>query len=273
MFSIRLKNGVKIPVLGLGTWRLSGEETIEIVKKALKMGYKHIDTAERYGNEAEIGIAIEKFDRDKLFLTSKVWYDHLHYQDILSACKDSLKKLRTDYLDLYLVHWPNPFIDMKETFQALKELYSKGMIKWVGVSNFTMRHLKKALPICESLSLPIIINQVEFHPFLYQGDLLNFCRKNHILLTAYRPIAKGLVNENSIIRQIAEKYQKTPAQVTLKWFIQQEIIAIPKASSEEHLRENIDIFDFKLEDLDFQKIKGQNQNRRLVKIDIADFDN
>lgn len=272
MYSIKLQNGIKIPVIGLGTWRLSGNETTEVVRMALKMGYNHIDTAEMYGNEAEIGIAIKEFDRDKLFLTSKVWYDHLHYKDVISACKESLKKLGTDFLDLYLIHWPNPTIDMKETFQALKELYSKGRVKGVGVSNFIIKHLKQALPICESLSLPIIVNQVEFHPFLYQEDLLIFCRENHIYLTAYRPIAKGLVNENPIIRQVAKKYQKTPAQVTLRWLIQQEIIAIPKASSEKHLRENIEVFDFELEYSDIKKIREQNQNQRIVNTEIADFD-
>lgn len=144
---------------------------------------------------------------------------------------------------------------MKETFQALKELYSEGTVKAVGVSNFTIKNLKLALDVCQSISLPITVNQVEFHPFLYQESLLNFCRKNNVFLTAYRPIAKGLVNDNLIIRQIAQKYQKSPAQITLRWLTQLDIITIPKASSEEHLTENINIFDFELEKSDMEKMK------------------
>jgi len=270
--SITLNNKTDIPILGLGTWRLSGDETINVVKKALKIGYNHIDTAEMYGNEKEIGEAIKDVDRTKLFLTSKVWYDNLHYQDVISACNGSLKKLGTNYLDLYLIHWPNPSIDMKETFQALKELYSEGTVKAVGVSNFTIKNLKLALDVCQSISLPITVNQVEFHPFLYQEVLLDFCRENHIYLTAYRPIAKGLVNDNLIIRQIAQKYQKSPAQITIRWLTQQNIITIPKASSEEHLKENINIFDFELEKSDIEKMKQVNQDNRMVYKDIAGFD-
>jgi diketogulonate reductase-like aldo/keto reductase len=249
LHSITLNNQSNIPVLGLGTWRLAGKEATETVRKAIQMGYNHIDTAEMYGNENE----------------------NLNYQSVIHACKESLKKLRTDYLNLYLIHWPNPSIDMKVTFLALKELYSEGLIKAVGVSNFTIRHLKQALPLCQSLSLPIVTNQVEFHPFLYQESLLNFCRKNNIYLTAYRPIAKGLVNENKIINQIAKKYQKTPVQITLRWLIQQDIIAIPKASSEKHLKENLDIFDFELDQSDIEKIKEVNQNKRMVNTEFADF--
>jgi len=272
LHSITLNNQSNIPVLGLGTWRLAGKEATETVKKAIKMGYNHIDTAEMYGNEKQISEAIKNFDREKLFLTSKVWYENLNYQSVIHACKKSLKELRTDYLNLYLIHWPNPSIDMKETFQALKELYSEGLIRAVGVSNFTIRHLKQALPLCQSLSLPIVTNQVEFHPFLYQESLLNFCRKNNIYLTAYRPIAKGLVNENNIINQIAKKYQKTPVQITLRWLIQQNIVVIPKASSEKHLKENLDIFDFELDHLDIETIKEVNQNKRMVNSEFADFD-
>ena len=272
MYSLTLNNQSNIPILGLGTWRLVGKEATETVKKAIQMGYTHIDTAEMYDNEIQISEAIKSFDHKKLFLTSKVWYDDLHYQSVIHACKESLKKLKIDYLDLYLIHWPNPSIDMQETFQALKELYSAGLIKAVGVSNFTIRHLKQALPICQSLSLPIVTNQVEFHPFLYQESLLNFCRKNNIYLTAYRPIAKGLVNQNKIIHQIAKKYKKTPIQITLRWLIQQDIIAIPKASSEKHLKENLDIFNFKLDNSDTEIIKTVNQNKRLAKSEFSDFD-
>jgi diketogulonate reductase-like aldo/keto reductase len=267
-----LNNKKNIPILGLGTWRLSGEETAKVVKMALQIGYNHIDTAEMYGNEEEIGDALKDFDRSKIFITSKVWYENLHYHDLISSCQTSLKKLGTNYLDLYLIHWPNPAIDMKESFQALQKLYEEKKVKAIGVSNFTIKNLKKALEICQSLSLPLSINQVEFHPFLFQESLLNFCRENNVYLTAYRPIAKGMVNDDPIIRKIAEKYQKTPAQITLKWLTQQDIITIPKASSEGHLRENINIFDFQLEKSDIDKLKKVNQNKRMVYKDIADFE-
>lgn len=272
LYSITLNNKKNIPILGLGTWRLSGEETAKVVKMALQIGYNHIDTAEMYGNEEEIGDALKDFDRSKIFITSKVWYENLHYHDLISSCQTSLKKLGTNYLDLYLIHWPNPAIDMKESFQALQKLYEEKKVKAIGVSNFTIKNLKKALEICQSLSLPLSINQVEFHPFLFQESLLNFCRENNVYLTAYRPIAKGMVNDDPIIRKIAEKYQKTPAQITLKWLTQQDIITIPKASSEGHLRENINIFDFQLEKSDIDKLKKVNQNKRMVYKDIADFE-
>lgn len=266
-----LIKGVNIPVLGLGTYLLEGKQATETVTKAIKMGYTHIDAAEGYGNELEVGEAIKNFDRIKLFITSKVIPDNLHYQSVIHACKESLRKLQTDYLDLYLIHWPNPSIDLKETFQAFKELYSEGLIKAIGVSNFTIKRLKQAIPICQSLSLTIVINQVEFHPFLYQEELLNFCRENNIYLTAYRPIVRGAVRESKIISEIAKTCNKTPVQITLRWLIQQDIIAVPKAASEEHLRENLDIFDFELEQSDIEQIKNVNHNLRVVNSGFPDF--
>jgi len=264
-------NDVNIPVIGLGTFPLKGKQAIEIVKKAIQMGYTHIDTAEAYDNEQEIGEALKDFDRKKLFITSKVRPDNLHYQSVINSCKESLKKLNSDYLNLYLVHWPNPSIDMKETFQAFKELYSKGLIKAIGVSNFTIKRLKQAIPICQSLLLNIAVNQVEFNPLLYQEELLDFCRKNNIYITAYRPIIMGAVGKLKIISEIANKYNKTPAQITLRWLIQQEVIAIPKTSSEKHLRENLNIFDFELDQCDIEEIKKVNHNLRMINNEFPDF--
>jgi len=271
--TVLLNNDKNIPVLGLGTWKLSGPETIDIIKEALKIGYNHIDTAEMYGNEKEIGLAIQNTPREKLFITSKVWHTNLHYEDTLKACKQSLEKLKTEYLDLYLIHWPNPGIDMEETFSAFKELYLNRKVMAVGVSNFTIRHLQHALSVCEKLSLPITINQVEFHPLFYQESLLRYCHSNNINITAFCPLARGLTLTDPVIQELALKYKKTPAQITLKWLTQQKIIAIPKASSKNHLIENIDIFNFKLEETDLNMIKKEvNQNKRTVRIDIADFD-
>jgi diketogulonate reductase-like aldo/keto reductase len=273
MYSITLSNNTKIPILGLGTWSLSGDEVSAAVEKALKMGYTHIDTAENYDNEAEIGEVIQGFDRKKLFITSKVWYEHLDYYDVINACKKSLKNLKTDYLNLYLIHWPNPAgWDMKATFEALKKLYSDGIIKGVGVSNFVKKHLDQAIPICNSLKLPILVNQVEFHPFLYQKELFNYCKSFDIHIVAYCPIARGLILNEKTINYMALKYQKSPAQISLKWLVQKNIIAIPRSTSEKHLQENIDIFDFEIADLDIKKIDAVNQNKRVAPVDFSDFD-
>ena len=273
VYSITLSNNIKIPILGLGTWTLSGDEASISVEKALKMGYTHIDTAEMYNNEAEIGEVIQGFDREKIFITSKVWYEHLDYHGVINACKKSLAKLKTDYLNLYLIHWPAPTSwDMKATFEALKQLYSDGLIKGMGVSNFAKKHLDKAIPVCNSLKLPILVNQVEFHPFLYQEELFNYCKSFDIHIVAYCPIARGLILKEKTINQIAVKYQKTPAQISLRWLVQKNIIAIPKSTSEKHLQDNISIFDFEISDFDMKKIDAINQNKRLVNLNFSDFD-
>lgn len=273
MYSINLANNIKIPILGLGTFRLSGDKLSTSVEKALKMGYTHIDTAENYDNETEIGEVIQSFDRKKLFITSKVWYKHLDYHDVINACKKSLKKLKTDYLNLYLIHWPDPAgWNMKTTFEALKKLYCDGLIKGVGVSNFVKKHLNKAIPICHSLELPILVNQIEFHPLLYQKELFDYCKSFDIQIVAYCPIAQGLILKEKTINQIALKYQKTPAQISLRWLVQKNIIAIPRSSSEEHLRDNINIFDFEIADLDMEKIDTVNQNKRVINVNWSNFD-
>lgn len=257
----------------MGTGTLSGDEGSAAVEKALKMGYTHIDTAEIYDNEAEIGEVIQGFDRKKLFITSKVWYEHLDYHDVINACKKSLTKLKTDYLNLYLIHIPDPVDwDMKATFEALKKLYSEGLIKGVGVSNFVKKYLDKAIPICNSLKLPILVNQVEFHPFLYQKELFNYCKSFDIHIVAYCPIARGLILKEKTINHIALKYQKSPAQISLRWLVQKNIIAIPRSTSEKHLHDNINIFNFEIADLDIKKIDAVNQNKRLVSFDFSDFD-
>jgi len=273
MYSITLTNNTKIPILGLGTWSLSGNVVSASVEKALKLGYTHIDTAEMYENETEIGEVIHGFDRKKLFITSKVWYKHLDYPGVINACKESLKKLKTDYLNLYLIHWPDPAgWNMKGTFEALKKLNSDGLVKGVGVCNFVKKHLEKAIPICNSLELPILVNQIEFHPFFYQKELFNYCKSFGIHTVAYCPIAQGLILKEKTINQIAQKYQKTPAQISLRWLIQKNIVAIPRSTSEKHLQDNINIFDFKIADLDMKKIDAVNQNKRVVSVDFSDFD-
>ena len=267
----KLRDGNEIPAIGLGTWQLKGDQCINAVKLALEIGYRHIDTAEIYGNEREIGIAINNFPRDEIFITSKVSGNHLKFNNVIKSCELSLRNLNTNYLDLYLIHWPNPFVSLRETFKAIKKLHDDGKIISFGVSNFDLNLLKKALEIEE---IPICVNQVEFHPFFYQKDLLEFCKKHNIILVAYSPLARGRINENKIIKEIARKYEKTPAQISLRWIIQKGAIPIPKASTKEHLKENIDVFNWSIskeDELKIDNIKKFNLNPISFAFKILNF--
>lgn len=266
-----LNNKTEIPSIGLGTWELNGSQCIHVVKKSLELGYRHMDTAEMYMNESEIGIAIKNFPREKLFITSKVWPEGLDYYKVLAACEQSLAKLETHYLNLYLIHWPNKVLNYEEILKAFKLLYQKGKIKAFGVSNFTINHLKDIIPICKKLNLPLTVNQVEFHPLLYQKELLEFCKKNKIIITAYSPLARGKITENEIIKEIAEKYDKTPSQISLKWLLQKEMVVIPKASSEEHLKQNLEL-DLKLNKEDVNKIDNIKEKTRIINPSFAEFE-
>jgi diketogulonate reductase-like aldo/keto reductase len=259
-----LNNDIEIPLIGLGTWKIKGREVSEVIPRAIDMGYRHIDTAEMYGNEEEIGSAIKGFDRETLFITSKVTAQHLEYQQILEACKKSLSSLKTDYLDLYLIHWPNSSIDMEKPMEAFQKLYEDKKILSFGISNFTIRHIKNILPISEKLNLPVTVNQIEFHPLLYEKQLAEFCNANRIAVTAYCPLARGKVLDEPTIKEIAGQKEKSPAQVALRWSFQKGNIIIPKASSRKHLAENLDIFGFALSQEDMDKIDGIGKNERVV---------
>jgi diketogulonate reductase-like aldo/keto reductase len=260
----KLNNSVEIPIVGLGTWDIRGSQTEEVLSHAFRLGYRHIDTAEMYGNEREIGAALKTFDREKIFITSKVSPDHLSYQQVLDACERSLEALGTGYIDLYLIHWPNSSIDIRDTMEAFLKLYKDKKIRTFGVSNFTIRHLEKTLPLSEELSLPVSVNQIEFHPLIKEADLLEFCRKNKITVTAYCPLAKGKVLNNPVIKALAGEKRKTPAQISLRWSIQKGNVVIPKASSSEHLAENADVFAFELTPEDMDRIDGIEGNVRIV---------
>jgi diketogulonate reductase-like aldo/keto reductase len=259
--NLKLKSGHGMPVLGLGTWNLTGKRCEEIVRKALELGYRHIDTAEIYGNEGEIGRAIEGFGRSSLFITSKVWLTELGRDRLLRSCAASLKRLGTDYLDLYLVHWPNDKVPLSETMGAMAELVERGMVRSVGVSNFDVSRCKAA---AGASTVPVSVNQVEFHPHLYQKDLLGFCREEGIVLTAYSPLARGDVLGDTVIGEIAGRHGKTPAQVSLRWLLQHGTVAIPKSGSETHLIENMGIFGWKLGPDDMKRIDEIGVFRRQV---------
>ncbi|MFH2021448.1 MAG: aldo/keto reductase [archaeon] len=259
-------NNIEMPELGLGTWRLSGQKCFDAVKIALRLGYKHIDTAEMYGNHKEVGNAISGTNRKKFFLTSKVTPLNLSYNGVKNSCKKALSELGTDYLDLYLVHWPNPLFSIKETFRAMEELKKDGKIRAYGVSNFTIKNLEDAKKYGDFLT-----NQVEFHPYLYQKKLFNYCTEKGIVLTAYSPIARGAVFKDEKILAIGKKHKKTPGQISLRWLLDKKMIVIPKASTEEHIKENMEVFDFKLTKDDTDILDNLPQ-KRIVNFGIRKWD-
>ena len=255
---------IKIPRLGFGTWQIKGKECVSAVLQALSTGYRHIDTAQIYDNEAEVGKAVEssKIPRNEVFLTTKVWKDFLDFREILINVSKSLERLRVDYVDLLLIHWPNPQYPLEETLEAFKELVDTKKVRAAGLSNFNVKLMKKARKLYPSL----ICNQVEYHPFLSQKSVLREVRKNKMFLTAYSPLARGLVSKNPVLKSIAKKYGKTPAQTALRWLMDQEdIVMIPKSKNEKHIRDNFEIFNFKLTSEDHEKINAlQIKNKRTV---------
>ena len=264
----RLKSGYEMPILGLGTWRLDGEECTTAVSTARELGYTHIDTADMYGNHVEVGKALAGLDRSALFVTSKVGPDDLRHDDLIATCERNLEELGLDYLDMYLLHWPNPDIPMEETFEALGELHGDGKVRSIGVSNFIINRLAQAIEISE---LPICTNQVEFHPLLYQEELLRFCEANDIVVTAYCPLGRTEALDNEVVKSVAAEHGKTPAQVCLRWLFQKGIIVIPKSRSAERMRENMEIFDWELSAEAEQRIDAIPEQKRVVRLPIAEF--
>lgn len=254
----------KVPKLGFGTWLIKGSSCVKAVRSALDIGYRHIDTAQIYGNEAEVGLALTEsgVPREEIFLVTKVWRDSLDAKGVISSAEESLKKLKTDYVDLLLIHWPQPKVPLKETFSAMKQLLGQQKIKFIGVSNFPVELVeisKKEIP-------EVICNQVEYHPFLDQGALLKALRKHNMFLTAYSPLARNRVFKNKTIQEIGAKYSKTAGQVVLRWLIEQEnVVAIPKAAKKKHAESNFNIFDFQLNESDRLLLGSMHsQNQRLV---------
>jgi diketogulonate reductase-like aldo/keto reductase len=242
----------KVPSLGLGTWRLSGEECVWAVERALALGYRHVDTAQMYANEGEVGRSIRNssVDREEIFLVTKVRTSSFSHHNVLRSTRESLKKLQTEYVDLLLMHWPNPSVPLGETLGAMRELQEEGSVKHVGVSNFPPSMVEEATEHAE-----IFCNQVEYHPYRTQDELLAQARDMDYLLTAYSPVAKGRILNDATLREIGQAYDKTPAQVTLRWLIQQEkVVAIPKAASEDHLRSNFEVFDFELSNEEMERV-------------------
>ncbi len=254
---------MKIPPIGLGTWQLTGAECTKTVMLALQIGYRHIDTAHVYENHHAISKAIKGFDRKQLFITSKLSLDQVDPHDVQrsvhNACNLALKELDTEYLDLYLIHWPDRSLPLLKIFQAIEILVQEKKVRQAGVSNFTLHHIEDLL---KGGSKPLF-NQVEFHPYLYQKELLHFCRDQGIELVAYRPFGKGQLLNDPVLKEIGQIHRKNTAQIILRWLIEKQIPVIPKASSEKHLRENLDVFDFVLSDQEIQQIKQLHRNKRF----------
>ncbi|MFW5749728.1 MAG: aldo/keto reductase [Halanaerobium sp.] len=263
----KLKTGDEIPVIAYGTWDIAEKNVGKLVDIALKAGYNHIDTAEGYHNEGGIGEVLKDYDREELFITSKVLPSNLNYESVIKACKRSLEKLGTDYLDLYLIHWPNPAISLRETLQAMKYLVDEGLVKNIGVSNFSVYQLKVALKITP---VPITVNQVEFHPWLYQKELLEVCDQNDVVLEASAPLARTEVLSDQTILKLADKYDKSPAQIVLKWELQQGIVPLPKSKSEGHIKENLELFDWELKPEDMAQIDNIETEKRVYMITLDD---
>lgn len=256
-----------MPLIGFGTWNLTDEILKKSLQTALEKGYTHIDTAEGYENESVIGEVLRDYSRDRLFLTSKVVPTNLHYDDVLQSVDKALDKLGTDYLDLYLVHWPNPAISLRETLLAFTKLYKSGKIKSIGVSNFNKYQLKIARKISE---VPICVNQVEFHPWHRESKLLTYCKKKDLILTASAPLARGKVLQDPLINKLAKKYDKATAQIVLRWQIQQDVATIPKSGSKEHIEENFETLNFELETPDVDRINNISKQEKVYEIDLED---
>lgn len=259
--------GVEVPALGLGTWLLEGEECEEAVADALALGYRHIDTAQMYRNEAEVGrgIARSGVSRDEIWLTTKVWMENAAFDDVLRSTEASLRRLDVEYVDLLLLHWPSESVPLSETLSAMRRLQEDGAARHLGVSNFPPDLLDEALDEAE-----ILCNQVEYHPFLDQDHALEICHEWDLLLTAYSPLARGRVTGDPTLREVAEAHGRTPAQVTLRWLLQQQqVAAIPKAATPEHRRANLEAFDFELSESEMDAVHGLARGERIVDPDFA----
>jgi diketogulonate reductase-like aldo/keto reductase len=247
-------DGVKIPRIGLGTWPMKGDGCHKAVSSALEMGYRHIDTAEIYRNEREVGRAVRDsgIPREEIFVTTKVWSNHLSRSELMKSCERSLDRLGTEWIDLYLIHSPSRRVPSEESVAAMNDLQERGSVRHIGVSNFSVAEMKDAERASDS---PILTNQIEYHPFKQPRQVLEYCQEQAIPLTAYSPLAQGRVLRESELLEIAEQHGKTPAQVTLRWLIQGSwVVAIPKAASPTHQRENLSIFDFELTEEEMRRI-------------------
>ena len=257
-------HGARIPLIGLGTWDLRGRTCARIVEQALRLGYRHIDTAEMYDNEREVGEGLRGsgVKRDEVFLTTKVWPSHFSPRELERSAKESLVRLRVTAVDLLLLHWPNPQIPLSETLPALCKLKRMGLARHIGVSNFTVALIEEAVKIAEE---PLVCDQVEMHVFLDQSKVVAACRQRGMATVAYSPIARGGVKNDQVLARIGKTHGKSAAQVSLRFLVQQHVVVIPRTSRVERLSENLAIFDFELTAAEMAEIAGlSHRDGRIV---------
>ncbi|MFA9517886.1 aldo/keto reductase [Halopenitus sp. H-Gu1] len=255
--TVTLPSGDELPAVGVGTWDIGGETVKQSVRAGLDAGYGHVDTAEGYKNESEIGDALSEYDREDVFLTSKVLPKHLNYESLIESCEDSLERLGTDYLDLYLIHWPNPAVSLRETLSAMEHVVERGWVRNIGVSNFSSYQLSCAQHIS---NVPIAVNQIEFHPLFQRPDLVDYCRETDTVIEAAAPLGRTAVFENPVIQELAETYDKSAPQIALKWETERGIVPLPKSSTPEHVRSNLELFDWEMDEDDLRRIDDADED-------------
>jgi diketogulonate reductase-like aldo/keto reductase len=261
MKNITLNNDTKIPQIGLGLWKVQDEKQLEkAVLEALSVGYKHFDSAQIYGNEEMLGRVLKTsgVKREELFITTKLWNDNQWSEDVLPSFEESLKNLQTDYVDLFLVHFPVSET-RKMAWMQMEKIYKSGKAKAIGVSNYTVKHLEELLQWAE---VKPAVNQVELHVFLQQPALLEFCDRHGIVVEAYSPLAHGQALDNEVLAEIAEKHSKSPAQIMIRWCLEKGLVVLPKSITPERIRQNIDVSDFELDAEDMNKIEGLESDLR-----------
>jgi 2,5-diketo-D-gluconate reductase B len=248
-------NGARLPAIGLGTWDLRGRTCARMVEQALRLGYRHVDTAEIYGNEREVGEGVRAsgIARGDVFITTKVWQDHLAPREFERATKESLAKLRLAEVDLLLIHWPNPRIPLADTIGALCRMKREGFTRHIGISNFTVDLVAQAVKLSTE---PLVTDQIEWHPYIDQSKVIEACRRHGLSVTAYSPIARGRAVEDDTLRTIGLRHRKSAGQVSLRFLVQQGAIVIPRTSRPERLAENFAIFDFELTPAEMQAIRN-----------------
>ena len=257
-----MNNGLEIPVLGLGTYLAVGNQAYDAVMFALEYGYRHIDTAAFYGNEAEVGRAVRDsgINREDIFITTKLWNSDQGYDNALRAFERSLNNFGLDYIDLYLIHWPLTG-KRKDSWKALEKIHDDKTARSIGVSNYTIRHLEELKSYANIMP---VVNQVEFSPFLYQKELQEYCENEGIYIEAYTPLTRGKRFGDPALVKIAKKYSKTPAQILIRWALQVHTIVLPKSANQDRIKENADIFDFNIADEDMMILNNLNEDYRIT---------
>jgi diketogulonate reductase-like aldo/keto reductase len=254
--------GARIPIVGFGTWTLRGKDCARLVEQAIAVGYRHIDTAQLYENEAEVGEGVRASGlRDQVFITTKVQPENLRAGDLARSAKESIARLGVDQVDLLLIHWPNAAIPLAETIGALNKVKRDGLTKHIGVSNFNVALIEEATKLSES---PLVCDQVEYHPFLDQTKVIAACKTHDMAVVAYSPIARGGAEGDKVLGRIAKAHGKSSAQISLRWLVQQGVVVIPRTSRAERLKENIALFDFELTAAEMKEIAGLARGGRIV---------